>query len=59
MKEIVYSSKIMKKLFKTSKLNVEKIGNEFLNYIFILLLETKKIVLGHYQFGLLKVNLFS
>ena len=26
MKEIVYSSKIMKKLFKTSKLNVEKIG---------------------------------
>ena len=27
MKEIVYTSKIMKKLFKTSKLNVEKIGN--------------------------------
>ncbi len=27
MKEIVYVSKIMKKLFKTSKLNVEKIGN--------------------------------
>ncbi len=27
MKEIVYSSKIMKKIFKTSKLNVEKIGN--------------------------------
>ena len=27
MKEIVYSSKVMKKLFKTSKLNVEKIGN--------------------------------
>ena len=27
MKEIVYISKIMKKLFKTSKLNVEKIGN--------------------------------
>ena len=27
MKEIVYLSKIMKKLFKTSKLNVEKIGN--------------------------------
>jgi len=27
MKEIVYSSKLMKKLFKTSKLNVEKIGN--------------------------------
>ena len=26
-KEIVYVSKIMKKLFKTSKLNVEKIGN--------------------------------
>ena len=27
MKEIVYSSKLMKKIFKTSKLNVEKIGN--------------------------------
>ena len=27
MKEIVFSSKVMKKLFKTSKLNVEKIGN--------------------------------
>ena len=27
MKEIVYVSKIMKKLFKNSKLNVEKIGN--------------------------------
>ena len=27
MKEIVYSSKLMKKLFKTTKLNVEKIGN--------------------------------
>jgi diadenosine tetraphosphate (Ap4A) HIT family hydrolase len=27
MKEIVYSSKKIKKIFKTSKLNVEKIGN--------------------------------
>ena len=27
MKEIIYVSKIMKKLFKTSKLNVEKVGN--------------------------------
>ena len=27
MKEIVYVSRIMKKLFKTSKLNIEKIGN--------------------------------
>ena len=27
MKEIVYSSKKMKKIFKASKLNVEKIGN--------------------------------
>ena len=27
MKEIVYVSKVMKKLFKTSRLNVEKIGN--------------------------------
>ena len=27
MKEIVYISKIMKQFFKTSKLNVEKIGN--------------------------------
>ena len=27
MKEIVFSSKMIKKLFKTSKLNVEKVGN--------------------------------
>jgi diadenosine tetraphosphate (Ap4A) HIT family hydrolase len=27
MREIVFCSKIMKKIFKTSKLNVEKIGN--------------------------------
>ena len=27
MKEIVFSSKVMKKVFKTKKLNVEKIGN--------------------------------
>ena len=27
MKEIVYCSRLMKKVFKTSKLNVEKIGN--------------------------------
>ena len=27
MKEIVYCSKIMKKIFKTKRLNVEKIGN--------------------------------
>ena len=27
MKEIVFSSKLMKKIFKTKKLNVEKIGN--------------------------------
>ena len=27
MKEIVFVSKIMKRLFKTSKLNIEKIGN--------------------------------
>ena len=27
MKEIIHVSKVMKKLFKTSKLNVEKIGN--------------------------------
>jgi diadenosine tetraphosphate (Ap4A) HIT family hydrolase len=27
MKEIVYCSKLVKKVFKTSKLNVEKIGN--------------------------------
>ena len=27
MKEIVYCSKLIKKVFKTSKLNVEKIGN--------------------------------
>ncbi|MDB2678864.1 HIT family protein [Candidatus Pelagibacter bacterium] len=27
MREIVFSSQVMKKLFKTSKLNVEKVGN--------------------------------
>ena len=27
IKEIVFASKLMKKLFKTSKLNIEKIGN--------------------------------
>jgi diadenosine tetraphosphate (Ap4A) HIT family hydrolase len=27
MKEIIYVSKLMKKIFKTSKLNIEKIGN--------------------------------
>ena len=27
MKEIIYSSESMKKAFKTSKLNIEKIGN--------------------------------
>ena len=27
IKEIIFVSKIMKKLFKTSKLNVEKVGN--------------------------------
>ena len=27
MKEIVYCSKLMKKIFKTEKLNIEKIGN--------------------------------
>ena len=27
MKEIVFCSKLMKKIFKTSKLNIEKIGN--------------------------------
>ena len=27
IREIVYSSKLMKKIFKTSRLNVEKIGN--------------------------------
>ncbi|MDB3987866.1 HIT family protein [Candidatus Pelagibacter sp.] len=27
IKEIVFASKVMKKLFKTSKLNIEKVGN--------------------------------
>ena len=27
MREIVFSSEVMKKLFKTSKLNIEKVGN--------------------------------
>ena len=55
MKEIVHCSKLMKKIFKTKKLNVEKIGNMlFLNYIFILLQDLKTIAHGHYQFGLLR-----
>ena len=57
MKEIVHVSKIMKKLFKTSKLNIEKIGNMFLSYTYILLQEVKKIVHGHYLYGLSKVKI--
>ena len=35
MKEIVHCSKLMKKIFKTKKLNVEKIVILFLSYTFI------------------------
>ena len=41
MKEIVYSSNIMKKLFKTSKLNVEKIGN-FVSQLHLHIIARKK-----------------
>ena len=42
MKEIVHVSKIMKKLFKTSKLNVEKIGNIVTQLHIHIIARTKK-----------------
>ena len=57
MKEIVYSSKLMKKLFKTSKLNVEKIGNIVPQLHIHIIARSTKIVHGHCLFGWLKVNL--
>ena len=51
MKEIVHCSKLMKKIFKTKKLNVEKLVTLFLNYTFISLQDLLKIVRGHYRFG--------
>ena len=51
MKEIVYCSNLMKKVFKTSRLNVEKLEILCLNYIFILLQEIKMIVHGLYLYG--------
>ena len=60
MKEIVFSSKIIKKLFKTSKLNVEKIGNIVPQlHIHIIARYIRKMALGHYLFGLLKVKPYS
>ena len=57
MKEIVHISKIMKKLFKTSKLNIEKIGNIVPQLHIHILQEAKKIVRGHYLYGLSKVKI--
>ena len=42
MKEIVFVSKIMKKLFKASKLNVEKIGNIVTQLHIHIIARTKK-----------------
>jgi diadenosine tetraphosphate (Ap4A) HIT family hydrolase len=42
MKEIVFVGKIMKKLFKTSKLNVEKIGNIVTQLHIHIIARTKK-----------------
>ena len=42
MKEIIYVSKIMKKLFKTTNLNVEKIGN-IVPQLHILIIARRKI----------------
>ena len=42
MKEIIFVSKIMKKLFKTSKLNVEKIGNIVTQLHIHIIARTKK-----------------
>ena len=56
MKEIVFTSKVMKKTFKAFNLNIEKIGNVVsqLHIQAASLLDQKKIALGRYQFGLLK-----
>ena len=51
MEEIDYCSRVMKKTFKAFNLNVEKIGNIYRNYTFILSQEIKKIVHGLFQFG--------
>ena len=59
MKEIVFSSKVMKKLFKTSKLNVEKVGNIVPQLHIHIIARYKKIALGLYLFGLLKVNVIQ
>ena len=57
MKEIVKVSKVMKKLFKTNKLNVEKIGNIVPQLHVHIIARRKKIKLGLYQFGLLKAKI--
>ena len=51
MKEIVHCSKLMKKIFKTSKLNIEKIGNIVPQLHIHIIARSTKIVLGHYLFG--------
>ena len=59
MKEIVFSSKVMKKLFKTSKLNVEKVGNIVPQLHIHIIARYKKITHGLYLFGLSKVNVIQ
>ena len=60
MKEIVFSSKVMKKLFKTSKLNVEKVGNIVPQlHIHIIARYKKDSTRGLYLFGLSKGKCYS
>lgn len=51
MEEIVFCSNIMKKVFKTSRLNVEKIGNIVPQLHIHIIARKKQIQLGHYLFG--------
>ena len=51
MKEIVHCSKLMKKIFKTKKLNVEKIGNIVPQLHIQLSQDLLKTVRGLCQFG--------
>ena len=54
MKEIVLASKLMKKVFKTKKLNVEKIGNIVPQLHIHIIARYKNDLPGHYLFGLKK-----
>ena len=59
MKEIVHCSKLMKKIFKTKKLNVEKIGNIIPQLHIHIIARSTKDTHGLCQFGLLKENLIQ